>query len=201
MKIFEVGLGRTGSRSVTMAAEILGFKAKHGFKKSPEYEIDATYKALRGKYDFDIIRDHDFLSNLGTPIYRQLDRAYPDAKFILTVRDFNDWFLSCRRNTVDREDVFDEFDQGEVSYRAFDRLLTFGSLVITDDLAKEAYMRHTMEVKEHFRSYMFDDKFITMNVCGGDGWETLCPFLEKDIPDVEFPHLKSKSKVDKLSGK
>jgi len=26
-----------------------------------------------------------------------------------------------------------------------------------------------------------------MNICAGDGWGTLCPFLEKEIPDVPFP--------------
>ncbi|MBL0299362.1 MAG: hypothetical protein IPQ21_19985 [Betaproteobacteria bacterium] len=35
-----------------------------------------------------------------TPIpsfYRELDRRYPGAKFILTVRDMESWLLSCKR--------------------------------------------------------------------------------------------------------
>ena len=28
-----------------------------------------------------------------------------------------------------------------------------------------------------------------MNICDGDGWEVLCPFLGKDIPNVPFPKL------------
>ena len=28
-----------------------------------------------------------------------------------------------------------------------------------------------------------------MNICEGDGWEMLCPFLGTDIPDVPFPKL------------
>ncbi len=31
------------------------------------------------------------------------------------------------------------------------------------------------------------DKLLIMNVVAGDGWETLCPFLNKSIPDIPFP--------------
>jgi hypothetical protein len=37
-----------------------------------------------------------------------------------------------------------------------------------------------------------------MNICDdGDGWEKLCKFLNKPIPDMEFPH-ENKSKIEKL---
>ena len=27
-----------------------------------------------------------------------------------------------------------------------------------------------------------------MNITQGDGWDKLCPYLNKDIPDTAFPH-------------
>ena len=28
---------------------------------------------------------------------------------------------------------------------------------------------------------------LVMNICDGEGWEVLCPFLNKPIPNVIFP--------------
>ena len=28
-----------------------------------------------------------------------------------------------------------------------------------------------------------------MNICEGDSWEVLCPFLDKSIPNIPFPKL------------
>jgi hypothetical protein len=46
------------------------------------------------------------------------------------------------------------------------------------------------EIPEFFKD---DPRFLEMRICDGnnDGWEKLCNFLEKDIPDVDFPKLKS----------
>lgn len=40
--------------------------------------------------------------------------------------------------------------------------------------------------------------YLDMNICDeGDGWEKLCKFLNKPIPDMEFPH-ENKNKIEKL---
>lgn len=36
-----------------------------------------------------------------------------------------------------------------------------------------------------------------MNICDGDGWEILAPFLGVEIPDVRFPHLHKRKRLDK----
>ena len=30
--------------------------------------------------------------------------------------------------------------------------------------------------------------YLEMNITQGDGWDKLCPYLDKDIPDTIFPH-------------
>ena len=42
-------------------------------------------------------------------------------------------------------------------------------------------------VKEYFRNR--PDDLLVMNICGGEGWEVLCLFLNKPIPSVPFPKL------------
>jgi hypothetical protein len=41
-------------------------------------------------------------------------------------------------------------------------------------------------VKEYFRDR--PDDLLVMNICAGEGWEKLCPFLGLAIPKVKFPH-------------
>ena len=31
--------------------------------------------------------------------------------------------------------------------------------------------------------------FLTMNICGGERWEILCPFLSEEIPKEPFPKV------------
>ena len=40
-------------------------------------------------------------------------------------------------------------------------------------------------IKEYFRNRPND--LLVMNICNGEGWKVLCPFLDKSIPDVQFP--------------
>ena len=43
------------------------------------------------------------------------------------------------------------------------------------------------EINTYFKNRPND--LLVMNICEGDGWEMLCPFLGTDIPDVPFPKL------------
>ncbi len=48
--------------------------------------------------------------------------------------------------------------------------------------------------KEEFIDYILKDnpyiKVLHFNICDdGDGWKELCKFLNKDIPEIDFPYL------------
>jgi len=79
MKIFGVGLSRTGTISLTAALRVLGYSAHH-YPPRPLVAA-ATHDALT---DVPVI-----------PHLRTLDCLYPDAKWILTVRDEEAWLASC----------------------------------------------------------------------------------------------------------
>ena len=37
-----------------------------------------------------------------------------------------------------------------------------------------------------------------MNICdNGDGWEKLCKFLDKEVPNADFPHNNKTIKYEK----
>jgi hypothetical protein len=86
-KIFGIGLSRTGTKSLTLALNMIGFKVAH----YPDDEI--TLKELMaGKYNFSLLKDFDGITDITVaPYYAQLDKLFPDSKFILTVRDKDSW--------------------------------------------------------------------------------------------------------------
>lgn len=50
---------------------------------------------------------------------------------------------------------------------------------------QESYIRHANAVWEYFRERR--DDLLVLDICGGDGWERLCAFLQKPIPAEPFP--------------
>ena len=61
-----------------------------------------------------------------------------------------------------------------------------------DMTAKEApakycafYEKHLVEVRSYFAG---TERLLEVCWDEGDGWEQLCPFLDRPVPDVAFPH-------------
>jgi hypothetical protein len=40
-------------------------------------------------------------------------------------------------------------------------------------------------VHDYFRER--PDDLLVLNICAGEGWERLCPFLGQDVPGIPFP--------------
>jgi hypothetical protein len=79
--------------------------------------------------------------------YEVLDSRYPRSKFINTVRDSASWSSSFSR-------VFDAHDLGPLVAQ---------------------YQKRNAEIRAYFAGR--PDDFLELDVCGGEGWEKLTPFL------------------------
>ena len=55
----------------------------------------------------------------------------------------------------------------------------------TTDIIKE-YEERNKEIIEYFKDK--PNQLLVLDIIKGEGWENLCTFLGKDIPDVPFPH-------------
>ena len=55
---------------------------------------------------------------------------------------------------------------------------------------KEAIIKHYIESNIQVNNYFQNEKFSFLNIklVEGEGWEKLCPFLNKAIPSIRFPH-------------
>ena len=180
-KVFGLGLSRTGTSSLTVALYRLGITTKH-------YPRDRrTYEQLRnGDYHLDIL-DTRFQALTDIPVvpyFAQLDRAWPGSKFILTLRDKEDWLRSVERLWQASAEWWDQDPQ----YREvaeFFRASVYGSIWFNRDRFSYVYDTHAENVRHYFAER--PDDLLVMDVCAGDGWNKLCPFLGFDAPDERFP--------------
>jgi len=167
MKIFGIGLSRTGTTSLTFALAQLGLHAHH-FPRTREL-IDAV----------DAATDTSVAA-----WYRELDAAHPGSRFILTLRHLPDWLDSCETLWQTSSQFFDEFTSGIhrrlYGREDFDRV-AFGA----------AYARHRDDVLSHFTGR--DRDLLLIDICAGEGWERLCPFIGFDPPSTPFPRRNARA--------
>jgi 3'-phosphoadenosine 5'-phosphosulfate (PAPS) 3'-phosphatase len=174
MKIFGIGLSKTGTTSLAHALELLGCKTRD-YPGLVHYSPgDLT------SIDAGLLAAHDALTDTPIPsFYRELDAAYPDAKFILTIRDAEGWLKSCKKQFTQK--LADK--QNEAHNQLFMDL--YGCTVYDEQKFRAGYDRFVDGVQEYFKGR--PGKLLIMNVAAGDGWETLCPFLNKPVPGIPFP--------------
>ena len=174
MKIFGIGLSKTGTTSLAHALAILGFNAKDypGLDRYSPGDLKSIGAGLLDQYD----------ALTDTPIpsfYRELDAKYADAKFILTVRDKEGWLKSCKKQFTQK--LADK--QNEAHNSLFMDL--YGCVVYDEAKFSKGYDDFVAGVRAHFKDR--PGKLLIMDVVSGDGWEKLCPFLGRPTPDVPFP--------------
>lgn len=188
MKIFGIGLSRTGTKSLTVALNMMGVHVIH----YPNDEI--TLKELRsGNYDLSILNDWEGIADITVaPYYAQLDKMYPNSKFILTVRDKESWLKSIQRKW-DRKPVFEEDTDldHQMQIRRFLRASVYGTYSYNEERLSYVYDLHYKNVMEYFQDRPND--LLVINICAGEGWEKLCPFFNFSVRDEPFPVMNRKS--------
>lgn len=190
MKIFGIGLGKTGTTSLSAALNILGYRSCHfplGILTSQNHEF---------KIDSNFVAQYDAFADLPIAcLYKDLDVRYPDSKFILTVRDIPTWLKSSERHYASvyrgltRPDWWCEARQGtwEEGDDKMKRVVSdlFGTILFDHSKYEEGYKRHFDGVINFFRKREKD--LLIINVCSGEGWDKLCPFLNKPPVNSQFP--------------
>src|ERR1700735_3895406 len=107
-----IGLGRTGTTSLCEALQLLG------------------YKNVQHNPDFPELKTLDGGADVGVLIfYKYLDYKFPGSKFVLTLRDLEEWLRS------------EEYIFSQIHVRALD-----------DDVAitRAGYRRHIEDVRRYF---------------------------------------------------
>jgi hypothetical protein len=203
LEVIGAGFGRTGTMSLKVALEELGFGPCYHMTEvfaHPEH-VELWRAATQGKpLDWERIFG-DYRATVDWPactFYNELIVRYPDAKVILTVRDPQRWYESAY-NTIYRitgaasSPVF--YLAGLLMPRAR-RMKQAHQMIVEliwerdfdgrfDDRkhAIETFERHNEEVKQRVPA----EKLLVYEV--KEGWGPLCEFLGVEERDKPFPHL------------
>ncbi len=171
-KIFNVGLNRAGTASLSEALRILGFRAVH-FKIDGRRVYDIwRHNAVNGRPLLSGLADRfDAFSDFAAyGIFEILDRQYPHSKFIVTLRELKSWLASRDR---------------KVNKNRADSNYSYGFYEINHDRWISERQQFLQRINAYFQSRPGD--LLTIDIPAGEGWDELCEFLDLPVPNAEFP--------------
>ena len=123
------------------------------------------------------------------PFFEMFDKQYPGSKFILTVRDRESWLRSCQNHWFNRPAFKEAEDPDEETHylmRQFLRSSVFGCYNFVPERFVWVYEQYVKRVMDYFKDRPED--LLVINVCEGEGYEKLAPFLNRPLPTQPFPH-------------
>jgi hypothetical protein len=188
LKVIGAGFGRTGTMSLKLALEQIGF--------GPCYHMVEVFKnpqapgwwieAADGHPDWEKIFA-GYESTVDWPnatFYAELADAYPEAKVILTERDPEAWFASTQATIFNLPtDATDGSPFGEMLAKVVGRL--FDGRLHDHDHCIEVFKRHNAEVRRRIPA----ERLLVYEVA--QGWGPLCEFLGVAAPDTPMPKVNS----------
>ncbi len=197
LTVIGAGFGRTGTMSLKLALEQLGFGPCYHMievfqnPQAPQWWIDAA----DGKPDWNKIFDgyNACVDWPGATFYASLADTFPEAKVILTQRDSEAWFHSTQATIFPRAtppDTDAPFDQmfRKVVGTLFDNRMREHDHVI------DVFERHNEQVQRRIAP----DRLLVYRI--EQGWEPLCAFLGVDTPDSPMPKTNTTEDFTKRFG-
>lgn len=214
IKIIGAGLPRTGTNTLKQSLEQLGLKHVYHMKEllvnpdklhywktlddTGDTDWDALYDGYDGTVDFP-----------GYPWYKEHMKRYPDAKVILTVRDFESWYKSVD-STVFRAGPQTPGEKLKMltkllfnprARKVVKVIKWFKKVFFAERLegkfgdkafAQKFWENHLADVK----ATVPKDKLLVYDV--RDGWAPLCSFLGVPEPKDPLPHLNKKENFKQM---
>lgn len=204
MKVFGAGVGRTGTYSLKLAINQLGRGPCHHMEAvllGMHVQVPLWSAALDGGPDWLAIYN-GFESAVDWPtaaFFRELTKAYPTAKFVLTWRNSENWADSFGATIYK---LIAGRDQGPPEMKAWlemaERVIHrtgFPPGLDRDGLIR-AYEAHNEAVKATIPA----NQLLVYEV--KDGWGPLCEFLNTPVPNEVFPRTNGRAEFwDRVTGK
>ena len=176
-RVWGIGMPRTGTSSLHAAVRMLGYaRVAHNPSFAELPHLDAGTDGGCAVF------------------YRYLHLRWPESRFVLTIRDVDTWLASV-------EFLMKRFElrEGKPGFEPvmLRRSLLWGRLDFEPVSMRRAYWTHYEAVRKFFAEK--GQPVLELNVCGGEGWEKLCPFLGRPMPRVPFPKVNSVDAVRRYS--
>lgn len=188
LSVIGAGFGRTGTMSLKLALEQLGF--------GPCYHMVEVFKNPKAPGYWEAAADREpvdwdeVFAGYGATVdwpnatfYRELAEAYPQAKLVLTVRDPQAWFASTQATIFKHDFNLQPGDFGRMTSKVIGRL--FDQRMHDEAHCIEVYNRHNETVQRVIPA----ERLLVYDV--SEGWAPLCNFLGAPVPDTPMPKANS----------
>ena len=196
LKVIGAGYPRTGTSSLKLALEQLGFGPCHHMREIIMNPPSAAgwVQAADGHPDWEAIFE-GFQSCTDAPgcsFWRELADYYPEAKVLLSLRDPDEWFASTQATVFSEEMLGRQFDSPMQDF--FRKVVTreFDGRIHDRDFMLAQFERHKQEVIAAIpapRLLVYDVR---------EGWAPLCAWLEVPVPETPFPHTNSREEMAEI---
>lgn len=202
LKVIGAGFGRTGTLSLKLALEQLGFGPCHHMEEvinDPARHVAGWNKALDGEPDWDAVY-RGYTSAVDWPtaaFWRELAVYYPDAKVVLSTRSPESWADSISQTIFAFMEMGDRVPpDGKPMFDMAYRVVTRS---VGPDRSRETIVKvfndHIAAVRAEIpaeRLLVFEAK---------DGWQPLCDFLGVPVPEGGYPRSNNREEFwDLVSG-
>lgn len=205
LKVIGAGFGRTGTKSLQVALEELGFAPCYHMTTLLQRPGDGkTWRAATAGEPIDW---RTFLAAYeatvdwpGCTFYQELMAAFPEAKVLLNVREPEQWYASAaatiygatsgipRIVRIIRPALGNVIDMvNELIWQK-----TFDHRFTDRDHAIAVFTAHNEEVQR----VVPPERLLVYSV--QEGWEPLCRFLEVPVPDKPFPHRNDMAEFQRM---
>lgn len=195
LRVVGAGFGRTGTSSLKVALEQLGFSKCHHMREvfGSARQVDGWLAASRGD---DVDWDHlfeGFQASCDWPssaYWERLAEHYPDSKVILSWRDPDAWYESTASTIYRVESAIPAWISWLVPHvrRAQEmvRRTVWGGTFDGRFEDREHALRVYRENEQRVRSKIPPERLLVFEA--KDGWEPLCAFLGVPTPEEPYPH-------------
>ncbi|GHF17681.1 sulfotransferase family protein [Kordiimonas sediminis] len=197
LKIIGAGFGRTGTMSMKLALEQLGFGPCHHMEEvlqNREKHLPLWHDAAFGK-PVDWNKAYaGYRSAVDWPTaayWPTLADHFPDAKILLTTRSAESWVKSIKATIFQTlENPPPNPDPYDIMFGAMiEKMIketTFGGDITNDDHLMQVFNANVAAVQASFPG----DRLLVYTI--GDGWEPLCAWLGVPVPDTPYPRTNNK---------
>lgn len=195
LQVVGAGLGRTGTKTLKDALEMLGFSPCHHMVEvfaHPEQKDFWLRAGLGENVDWEELFA-GYRASVDWPschFYKELAARYSAAKVLLSVRDPERWYESMESTILAvMQRMLADPDPAAREARRFLEVIV-AQKTFNYDFSKAnviaAYERHVAEVKRVIpreRLLVYEVK---------EGWKPLCEFLGVPVPATPFPHTNTR---------
>ncbi len=203
IQVIGAGMGRTGTLSLKHALEELGYQKCHHMMEVIQNPSQLPFwKEMHEKRNTDfeaMLKGYTAMVDFpGAMYYKEFMKQYPEAKIVLTVRDSEKWYKSCRETIYKVPKGFDIFMMKLVGIfkpqvKHMSSFFDYVTKVIWGNFFEGKFEDKPYAIKrfsdwtEEVKRVVPADRLLIFEVA--QGWQPLCEFLNKPIPSIPFPKV------------